>query len=176
MNWPLRLLGALLAAASVGLLLYAGSSLRATRPETFQGFIELLEPALGSAVFIGAFLLFVWSLEIRWKRRRALAALHELRSLAHVVDMHQLTKDPERSRGAGPDTESSPKRELTPFLLGRYLDYCGELLALLSKVAALYAQAFEDDVALTAVDQIEGLTTGLQRKIWQKIMLLDRAG
>src|SRR5258708_24597219 len=31
----------------------------------------------------------------RIKRARALKAMHELRSLAHIIDMHQLTKDHE---------------------------------------------------------------------------------
>ena len=138
--------------------------------------IGLVEPALGSLVFIGAFFLSVWTWERRIHRRRALAALHELRSLAHVVDMVQLTKDPERTAGLleGPDTASSPKRTLTPFELSRYLDYCGEMLSLIGKVAAVYAQDFDDEAALAGVDQVETLTTGLARKIWQKSFVLDR--
>jgi len=45
---------------------------------------------------------------------------------------------------------------------------------LIGKLAALYAQNLDDGVALSAVDQLEALTTGLSRKIWQKVMLLDR--
>jgi hypothetical protein len=97
-----------------------------------------------------------------------------LRSLAHIVDMHQLTKDPERVTGPPANTESSPKRALTPFELTRYLDYCSEMLALISKAAALHVQAFDDPPTLDAVEQIEDLTAGLSRKIWQKIMILDR--
>ena len=60
--------------------------------------------------------------------------------------------------------------------LGRYLDYCSELLSLTSKLAALYSERFSDSVILQAVDEVETLTTGLSRKIWQKIMILDAAG
>ena len=63
---------------------------------------------------------------------------------------------------------------MTPFELGRYLDYCSELLSLISKTAAIYVQEFPDSVALQAVDEITSLTNGLSRSIWQKIMLLDR--
>ena len=136
-------------------------------------FVGLLEPTLGSAVFLGAGMLFLFSLEGRFRRARAQKSLHELRSLAHVIDMHQLTKDPERLRGTGPDTASSPKRDMTPFLLSRYFDYCVEMLAVLSKIAALYVQEYDDAVALETVDQLESLTTGLSRKIWQKMMILD---
>jgi hypothetical protein len=51
--------------------------------------------------------------------------------MAHIVDMHQLTKDPEQLVGGGPRTRSSPKRTMTPFQLARYLDYSTELLAIM---------------------------------------------
>jgi hypothetical protein len=68
-----------------------------------------------------SFLVFLASLESRIKRARVLAAIHELRALSHIIDMHQLTKDPERLQVVGPNTPSSPERELTSFELGRYL-------------------------------------------------------
>jgi hypothetical protein len=43
-----------------------------------------------------------------------------------------------------------------------------------SKIGALYVQSFPDSQALTAVDEIDDLTSGLSQKIWQKIMILDR--
>ena len=55
------------------------------------------------------------------------------------------------------------------FELSRYLDYCSEALSLTGKVAALYVQRFEDSVAFDAVNEVEQLTTGLSRKIWQKL-------
>jgi len=73
----------------------------------------------------------------------------------------------------GPSTQSSPKRTMTTFEMSRYLDYCSEMLSLIGKVAALYVQGFPDAVALSAVDDIEDLTTSLSRKIWQKIMILE---
>jgi hypothetical protein len=62
---------------------------------------------------------------------------------------------------------------MTPFELNRYLDYCSELLALLSKIAALYVQEFQDPVLLDAVDDVEDLSAGLSRKIWQKLTILE---
>lgn len=138
--------------------------------EFFQG----LDAFLNELVFIGLALLFLFTIENRIKRNRALKSLYLLRSLAHTVDMHQLTKDPDRVAGADHDTPSSPRRVLTPFELTRYLDYCTELLALLSKLAALHTQHFNDPVTLEAVNDVENLTQGLGRTIWQKIMILDR--
>lgn len=141
--------------------------------EFFQG----LDAFLNELVFIGLALLFLFTIENRIKRARALKSLYLLRSLAHIVDMHQLTKDPERiaGAGAGSDTPSSPQRLLTPFELTRYLDYCSEMLALLSKLAALHTQHFNDPVTLEAVNDVENLAQGLARTIWQKIMILDRS-
>ena len=42
------------------------------------------------------------------------------------------------------------------------------------KVAALYGQSFPDGVVLGSVNELQTLTTGLSRKIWQKIMILHR--
>ena len=82
---------------------------------------------------------FLLTIETRVKRRRALALIHELRSLAHIVDMHQLTKDPERLRMRDPTAEGMPDRPklTTGAELAKYLDFCSELLSLTNKVAAL---------------------------------------
>lgn len=135
--------------------------------------VQFVEAGTNEMVLIGAAIFFLVTFEQRYKRRRALKALHELRSLAHIVDMHQLTKDPDRLRRPGADTASSPGRTLTPFELSRYLEYCSEVWAVIGKVAAVYAQKFEDEAALTAVDEIEDLTTGLSNKVWQKLSILD---
>lgn len=139
-----------------------------------EEFVQTFEAAIGSMVFLGAGMVFLVTLEHRWKRERALGAIRELRALAHIVDMHQLTKDPE-STLRGQPTASSPKRSLSQFELGRYLDYCSELLSLINKIGALYVQEFPDAVALEAVDQLSNLTNGLSRNIWQKLMILDLA-
>ncbi len=135
-------------------------------------FIQVLEAGINDVVLIGAGIFFLTTFENRLKRKRALEALHELRSVAHIIDMHQLTKDPEHSLGRATSTPSSPKGHMEPGDLARYLDYCSEMLSLTGKIAALYAQTFQDSVAMAAVNEIEDLTTGLARKIWQKLMVL----
>jgi hypothetical protein len=93
-----------------------------------------------------------------------------------VIDMHQLTKDPSLVLGTErvKDTAASPKRVMTAFELGRYLD-CSEMLSLTGKVAALYAQDLDDPVVVEAVNDIEMLATNLSRKVWQKIAILQAA-
>lgn len=133
----------------------------------------LFEAGFNVMILIGAAVFFLLSLENRFKRIRALAAINELRSIAHIIDMHQLTKDPERLLSTeGFRSDVSPKLKMNRFELQRYLDYCSEMLSLVGKVAAIYAQSFDDGVALASANEVESLTTGLSRKVWQKIMIL----
>ncbi len=118
-------------------------------------------------------LYFLISFEHRLKSRRALSAIHEIRAIAHVIDMHQLTKDPERLMAGWADSRHSPQMKMNAFELNRYLDYCTEMLALLGKIAAFYVQRFDDEVAIESAGEVERLTSSLNDKIWQKIMLLN---
>lgn len=177
-NLPLRFFLCLIILALLGLIIAALSRIdleewRHTMDDVVE-FVPFVEAGLGALVFLGAAILFLITLENRIKRRRALDALYELRSIVHIIDMHQLTKDPEGVGAAGPRTAHSPQRTLTPFLLGRYLDYCSEMLSLTSKIGVLYGQGISDAEVLSAIDQIESLSNSLARKIWQKIMILDR--
>jgi hypothetical protein len=132
-----------------------------------------LARALGGAtVYLGAAVVFFWTLETRLKRARAIKALHELRALAHIIDMHQISKGPEKL--GCPLREGSTDGPMSAPDLGRYLHFCTELLAIVSKIGQLYVQDFPDGTTLEAVDQCENLATGLSQKIWQKIMILDR--
>ncbi len=174
-RWGLRAGIALLILAMCAVALVTVS--RLSMPGSFTAltdFVQVLESAINDVVFMGIAIAFLVTIEARIRRRQTLKALHELRSLVHIVDMHQLTKDPD-TIGGGSQTTSSPERPLTPFELGRYLDYCSELLSVTSKVAALYAQRLEDPVVLDAVNEVEALTTGLSAKIWQKLVILGTA-
>lgn len=176
-NWPLRILRYLLLALIVtGIILTVVSLRPSALPEnvTVIELIQTFEAGMNDVIFISIAVFFVWTLEARLKRRRALRALHELRSIAHVIDMHQLTKDPDRLMSGREDTQSSPKNTLTPFLLRRYLDYCSEMLSLVGKVAALHLQKLDDATVVASVNEIEALTTGLSEKIWQKIDMISR--
>ena len=135
----------------------------------FQG----VEALINLGVLAGAAVWFLLNLEMRIRREAILGDLHELRSVAHVIDMHQLTKDPTRVLGGEPgqSTPSSPVRDMSDFELIRYLDYCAEMLAMTGKLAALYLRTSRDAVVIHAVNEIEGLTTNLSSKVWQKIMI-----
>ena len=164
----LVLLG-LVAAAGVGEHFWASPDPRSA----FTQWLQFLDATKGAAAYLAALAVFLVTLEVRFKRRKALRAVHELRAMAHLIDMHQLNKDPERAGSReGPRMESG--RAMTVEEIGRYLHYCTGLLALVSKIGQLYVQDFPDATAQGAVDQFENLATGLSSKIWQKIMILDR--
>jgi hypothetical protein len=172
-NVPLRLLSWVLVGCIVALIFGFFSRMRLPEMRDMVNFTQFLEAALSAVGILGATIFFLVTYEARVKRQRILRAIHELRSIAHIVDMHQLTKDPDRYLLKATFTESSPKRTMTLFELGRYLDYCCDALALISKVAAMYVEGFYDEIALKAVDEIEDLTGGLSAKISQKISVLN---
>ncbi len=173
---PLRFAAAILSLAILALMALMVVHIRQFQFNDYTNFIQALEASISSVVFIGAAILFLVSCETRIKRNRALKAVHELRALAHIVDMHQLPKDPESYFAPARPAGAATRRAMTPFELNRYLDYCSESLALISKIAALYVQGFQDPILLDAVDDVEDLTAGLSRKIWQKITILETLG
>ena len=173
----LRIITVLVIGAAASIFILVGTVLSFDRISTGAfDFVQGLEAFLNTAVFAGVGFWTLVSLEERFKRKRALDGLHSLRSMIHIIDMHQLTKDPAVLLQGFTPTPSSPLRQLTRPELTRYLDYCSELLSITGKLAALYAQALNDDVVVNAVNDIENLGTNLSRKIWQKIMLVSEGG
>ena len=177
-NLPLRVaifvLLALLAAALVWIAL-----LFSTVPagaDNVYSVLQGIEAGANLVVLIGAAVFFLTRIEERLKRSGALKALNELRSIVHVIDMHQLTKDPSTTVSIAGKTASSPARTLSRAEVTRYLDYCSEMLSLTSKVAVLFAQGFPEPTVTEAVSDIERIAAGLSQKIWQKINILETLG
>ena len=176
--WPLRIVAGLASLTLLGffilaiLLAFNTSQETGNRADVMQAILA----GVDEVVFLGVAILFLSGLEGRIKRSKALKALYELRSLAHVIDMHQLTKDPENILSQEAMTTSSPLRRMSRFELGRYLDYCSEMLSLTSKMAALHVQDLRDPIVLSAVRDVESLAGTLQNKIWQKKQILELAG
>ena len=174
-NLVLRSSSVLVALAGVVALIYVARliNVHGANTELF-GMMQGIEAAVNLLIVVGAAVLFLTTLEGRARRNAALSDLHQLRSIVHVIDMHQLTKDPSGVLHPGADTASSPKRITSGPELVRYLDYCSEMLSLASKVAALYAQSATDPQVIDAVNELERLTTSLSQKIWQKINIVER--
>ncbi|MCB1521970.1 MAG: hypothetical protein KDJ37_15550 [Hyphomicrobiaceae bacterium] len=173
-NYLLRTIS--FAATGVGILLlaYIGTIIEVKRDaENLYGVLQGFDSAFNIVVLMGAGAIFLSTLEARWKRQQAMAHLHELRSIIHVIDMHQLTKDPSRVSTVGVATRHSPQRPLSAFELSRYLDYCSEMLSLSAKVAALYAQGTKDQIVIDAASDLGQITANMSGKIWQKITMVQ---
>jgi hypothetical protein len=134
--------------------------------------LQGLDSLVNLIVLGGAAAWFLLNLESRLRREAVLRDLHELRSIAHVIDMHQLTKDPPMVAEGYQAPGEAPVERMNEATLFRYLDYCSDMLALTGKLAALYMQDVQDPVIIQTVNEIENLTGNLSRKIWQKMMLL----
>src|SRR5215831_1523698 len=113
----LRFIAGVLSLAIVALLILMLVHIHQFRFDDYTNFIQALEASISAVVFIGAAILFFVSWENRIKRRRALKAVHELRALAHIVDMHQLTKDPESYFSPQRTANPPVKRSMTSFEL-----------------------------------------------------------
>ncbi len=169
----LRIIIAFIIVATFSALVYSLSNIQfSMESNSTAEFMQITDAAANELVLLGAAMFFLVTVESRIKRARVTAALHELRSIAHLIDMHQLTKDPSHFAENVKSTDSSPKRTMTSYELTRYLDYCSEMLSLTSKVAALYAQSFNDSVVVAAVNDLESLTFSMSSKVWQKIAII----
>jgi hypothetical protein len=177
-NIPLRIAIVVLLAAGIAALAWIVSlfNLFPKSADNVYSVLQGVEAAANLIVLMGAGVFFLTRIEERLKRRAALRALHELRSIVHVIDMHQLTKDPSATVSVAGNTPSSPARTLSRYEVTRYLDYCSEMLSLTSKVAVLFAQGFPDAAVTEAVSDIERIAAGLSQKIWQKIIVVESQG
>lgn len=173
-NLPIRAGVSAIIIAGIGAAVYGGVLLSQQERKTeLFSLVSGLESFVNLILVVGTGVFLLTSAETRFKRHQAMKALHELRSIVHVIDMHQLTKDPAMIGGAR--TRASPDHALTPFELVRYLDYCSEMLSLAGKLVALYAQDFNDGDVVEAASDIEQLATNLSQKVWQKITIVQAA-
>jgi hypothetical protein len=174
--WGMRLVPVLAIAGALAAfgMLYALFRVILDQEVGLAEFTQGLEATLNIILIAGIAIGFFLRLENRSKRTAALNGLYRLRAVSHVIDMHQLTKDPAVVVGSHP-TSSSPLRDLDQEQLACYLDYCTEMLSLIGKLAALYAQHFPDATVVAAANDVEQLTTNLSGKIWQKIVVIQQS-
>ena len=158
-------------AALLYLLLDHALTLKGT--DQLSDVMQGADAAVNLLIVLGGATFFLSTVETRWKRDRALKALHELRAIVHVIDMHQLAKDPSAPVAAKvtSDATSKSERAMSRAELMQYLDYCSVMFSLTAKCAALYAEKLSDPVVVDTVGDIERLTSNLSSKIWQKITI-----
>lgn len=133
-------------------------------------FLEATDAGLHMLLVLAGGIFFLVGMENRMRRNDSLEALAEFRSLAHLVDLHQINKDPGLDLVGPPENDKRTVR--TDEQLASYLDFSGDLLSIVGKLAAYYAQNLSDRVVLDAVNEIETLTSSLSNKLWLKILVL----
>lgn len=144
--------------------------------ETLPNFLQSLEAVI--TVIAGTSAAFIAMISIKRShiRRRALALLQVLREIAHVIDMLQLSKSPasvmfplEPTAYSRPATENLSQGEMF-----RYLSYCGEISALLGKLAVIISGWVHDPAVLSVADDVENFASDLERKMLSKLLLLEQ--
>ena len=112
-NYGLRALSSLVVVVGLGLFGYVWRFIEVKREtESVYSVLQGIDAGFNILVLMGAAIIFLFALEGRWKRQQALGDLDELRSIVHVIDMHQLTKDPSSTSTLSGVTASSPKRNV----------------------------------------------------------------
>ena len=170
----MRILIGLAIVAGASMFLFVGTILSFDRIST--GAFDVaqgIEASINTLLLAGLGFLTLRAARSASSAKRVFSELHALRSLVHVIDMHQLTKDPAALSDSFQPTAHSPVRITNHQDLARYLDYCSEMLSITGKLAALFAQSVNDDVVVGAVNDIEELGSNLSRKIWQKITMIE---
>jgi hypothetical protein len=170
--WWSRATSAVIVVATLVALVFALRDVFRSGDLHTKDVVPLLESTINDVVFAAIAVFFLWALPERRERRTLVGLLHQLRSLAHVVDMHQLDKDPEQARADYVPTDKSPPNRMNAEELHHYFDYCSELVSLIAKTAALCAERTSDPVVLGMVSNLETLAAQMSQKIWQKISLL----
>lgn len=177
--WGLRIAVAvavlLLLSLPFEMFLFLKFRLKFDNLDNFGEFMQATDAGFNVLVLLVGAAIFLVSVENRVKRRRALKVLHELRSLAHVVDMHQLSKDPVMDLSMldeGTRMNDRPKAIQQAQDLWYYLSFSTDLLSVIGKLAACFAQEQSDRTVLDTVNEIETVSTALSRKIWQKMSLV----
>jgi hypothetical protein len=167
-NYPLRAIILVLLAAAGTLIFFLVRAAQVKQGEVeLFGLFQGLEAGTNLIIFISVAIYFLFSFEARISRTRALSDLNELRSIIHVIDMHQFSKDPSELLSSD-STEGMTRQDLT-----RYLGFCSVMLSLGAKLAALYAQKLPDEIVIDAASDLQNVAGGLSLKIWQKISILE---
>lgn len=169
LTWPLVL------AAGVGIAWWVKSLNLTLRVNDAGDLAQSLDSVFQLLLVLGAGGWFLLSIGTKAQRRSLFKALQELHALTQVIDLVQLDKDPDRLHFSSDQrTPTSPTlgKANTAFLLGRYLDYCSELLSVLSKIACLYRERVSDEAVLSRLGDFDRLSNQLRANIGSKMGLI----
>jgi hypothetical protein len=165
-------------AAAVGIILWVRSLHLTIEVKDAGELAQSVDSIFQLLLVLGASAWFLLSIGSKVQRGALLRAVNELNEVAHLVDFLQLDKDPDRLHFSTEQrTAKSPTlgKANTAFLLGRYLDYCAELLSILAKVGCLYRDKVSDEVVLSRLGDFDRLTNQLRANISTKMALISHS-
>lgn len=126
---------------------------------------ELLEAAdsgINVVALLAAGMWLLITLEARIRSKKVLESIQELREFIHVIDVTQLYHTPKmyHENGASPDIPQSFDHN--------YLIFCGQMLAVISNLAALYTRGEGNESVLRAASDVQMLAIAKTEKLYSK--------
>jgi hypothetical protein len=118
--WWLRVLIGLIVLLGAGVFVWVGSviPLKQVGRDAVSS-VQSIEAVINTLLLAILGLVTLVQLEARFKRQKVARGLHALRSVIHVIDMHQLTKDPVTLEAAYQPTPNSPPRDMDAVAMPR---------------------------------------------------------
>ena len=104
------------------------------------------------------------------RRKPAMQTLHQLRSIAHLIDLTQHNKNYQTVK----DKTLPLEKRMSAEDCIRYLNYSSQALSLTGKVAAIMIEDYNDSGVIAAVCELDTICNGISVKIWQKIETLQQ--
>ena len=129
---------------------------------TITEVFESTDAGFNLLILLAGALWFLITFEGRVKRKKALEFIGELREFIHVIDTTQLYYTPDLYK---PDRAGSPS---TSDLDHTYLLLCGQMVAVISNLASIYARGAPGDSVLRAASDVEMLANAIGVKLLSK--------
>ena len=134
--------------------------------ETITDLFEAADAGVNMVILLVGTLWFLFNIEARQWRKKALSALTEIREFIHVIDVMQLYFSPSLKEEETSLTRGGQAVDL------RYLFLCSRMVGVLSNVAVLFTQGESDEAVWRAVSEIESLANAVALKLTNKIEVL----
>ena len=162
-NYAIRAASLLAIAATILGLWYLVSHIH-TRWEfgTITELFEATDAGFNLLVLLAGALWFLITLETRFKRKKALGFIEELREFIHVIDVTQLYYTPDLYKVDSANSGTSLNIDYT------YPLFCTEMLAVISNLAPIYTRGAVGDSILRAVSEVEMLANAVSAKLLSK--------
>lgn len=175
--WFLTFVTAVLLCACVAGAVFGLMQLHvAMNVSTLSELLQILDSGWQSLLIAFFFSLGLFYPVRRWRRSKFLKATNELQEFVQVINLHQLDKDPDQlTKDYNPTApQRADNRPLNAFEMGRYLDYCIELIELTGMLAAYYSSFTSDSDVRKEIAEHQGVIQRMVTNLQLKIQMLHQ--